>query len=155
MKKAYSCLFDSEKAVAAVSWNLVCPLNVGSGRFKQRYMINQYEVAACLQDELPEVSDEIPQLAALDIHSTIQGLTDYARSRASSNDFSEVRKCMLFAEKMYGKGNKYVRDVIENIFVFSFSSMLLCERKQKMKLLALIPLSLYSLYVQQILRSHV
>jgi len=118
-------------------------------------MINQYEVAACLQDELPEVSDEIPQLAALDIHSTIQGLTDYARARASVNDLSEVKKCMLFAEKMYGKGNKYVKDVIENVFVFSFSSMLLCERRQKMKLLALIPLSLYSVYVQQILKSHI
>ena len=118
-------------------------------------MINQYEVAACLQDELPEVSDEIPQLAALDIHSTIQGLTDYTRNKASLNDLTEVKRCMLFAEKMYGKGNKYVRDVSENVFVFSFSSMLLCERKQKMRLLALIPLSLYSLYVQQIMRSHI
>ncbi len=118
-------------------------------------MINQYEVVACMRDEFPQVSNDIPELAALDIHSTIQGLTDYAKQKATLNDFLEVKKCMLFAEKMYGKGNKYVKDVIENIFVYSFSSMLLCERSQKMKLLALIPLSLYSVYVQQILKSHI
>lgn len=117
-------------------------------------MINQYEVAACLQDELPQVSRELPTLAALDIVANIQGLTDYARSRATLMDLKEVRKCMLFAEKMYGKGNQYVRDVIENVFVFSFSTLLLCDRRRKMQLQALIPLSLYSLYVQQVLRSH-
>jgi hypothetical protein len=134
---------------------MVCPLVIArSGELIASFMINQYEVVACMRDEFPQVSNEIPELAALDIHSTIQGLTNYTRQKASSHDFSEVKKCMLFAEKMYGKGNKYVKDVIENVFVFSFSSMLLCDRSQKMKLLALIPLSLYSVYVQQILKSH-
>lgn len=111
-------------------------------------MINQYEVAACLQDELPEVSSP-----GLDIVANIQGLTDYARSKASLMDLKEVRRCMVFAEKMYSKGNRYVRDVIENVFVFSFSTLLLCDKRRKMQLQALIPLSLYSLYVQQVLRS--
>ena len=115
-------------------------------------MINQYEVAACLKDELPEVSETLPS-PCLDIMSNIRGLTDYARSKASLMDLTEVRKCMLFAEKMYSKGNKYVRDVIENVFVFSFSSLLLCGGRRKMQLQALIPLSLYSVYVQQVLKS--
>lgn len=117
-------------------------------------MINQYEVAACLQDELPQVSRQLHPLAALDVVANIQGLTDYARSKASLMDLKEVRRCMLFAEKMYTRGNQYVRNVIENVFVFSFSTLLLCEKKRKMQLQALIPLSLYSLYVQQVLRSH-
>jgi hypothetical protein len=134
---------------------MVCALDDNHGAIKFHDMINQYEVVACLRDELPEVSVEIPELAALDIHSTIQSLTNYARQKASVSDFSEVKRCMLFAEKMYSKGNKYVKDVIENVFVYSFSILLSCERRQKTKLLALMPLSLYSVYVQQILRSHI
>lgn len=116
-------------------------------------MINQYEVAACLKDELPQVSRTLPPLAALDVVANIQVLTDYARSRATLMDLREVRKCMLFAEKMYSKGNQYVRDVIENVFVFSFSTLFPCDRRQKMQLQAMIPLSLYSIYVRQITAS--
>jgi hypothetical protein len=115
-------------------------------------MINQYEVAACLQDELPEVSRET--VPGCDILANIQGLADYVRCRAALMDLKEVRKCMLFADKMYGKGNRYVKDVIENVFVYSFSTLLLCERRRRMQLQALIPLSLYSVYVQQVVRSH-
>jgi hypothetical protein len=116
-------------------------------------MINQYEVAACLKDELPQVSRTLPILAALDVVANIQVLTDYARNRAVLMDLKEVRKCMLFAERMYSKGNQYVRDVIENVFVFSFSTLFLCDRRRKMQLQALIPLSLYSVYVRQITAS--
>jgi hypothetical protein len=108
-------------------------------------MINQYEVAACLQDELPQVP-----LLGLDVVANINSLTDYVRRKASLMDLGEVRKCMLFAERMYSRGNRYVRDVIENVFVYSFSTLLTRERKRKMQLQALIPLSLYSIYVRQI-----
>ncbi|TDW99448.1 hypothetical protein EDB95_0458 [Dinghuibacter silviterrae] len=113
-------------------------------------MINQYEVAACLKDELPQVSRGLSPLAALDVVANIQELTDYARKMASLMNLKEVRKCMVFAEKMYGKGNKYVRDVIENVFVFSFSTLFLGDRPRRKQLQALIPLSLYSVYVRQI-----
>jgi hypothetical protein len=117
---------------------MVCPLT-------GKDMINQYEVAACLQDELPEVS-----VAGLDIVANINSLTEYVRRKASLVDLGEVRKCMLFAERLYSKGNRYVRDVIENVFVYSFSTLLMGERRRKMQLQALIPLSLYSIYIRQI-----
>ena len=114
-------------------------------------MINQYEVAACLQDELPEVSSET--VAGWNILTNIQCLADYVRRKGRLMDLKEVRKCMLFAEKMYGKGNRYVKDVIENVFVYSFSTLLLYERRRRMQLQADLAVSLYSVYVQQVVRS--
>lgn len=118
-------------------------------------MINQFEVPAYLADELPEIKEELTGIAPQqNIIKTISCLAGYTKKKVKEHDLRLVRKCFMIAENMYSKGNNIVKDAIENIYVYSFSSIFnLCSREEKNKIQSLIPISLYSAYVQQILKS--
>ena len=69
------------------------------------------------------------------------------------HDIQKVKKCFTIAEDIYAKGNAMVRDAIENVFVYSFSSLLnLCSKDEKKQVHGLMPLYLHTAYVQQVLK---
>ena len=69
-------------------------------------------------------------------------------------DLRVVKKCFAITENIYSKGNKVVRDAIENVYVYSFSSLLsVCKREERIKIQSLMPLGLHTAYVQQVLNS--
>ena len=73
---------------------------------------------------------------------------------ALEHDFKMVEKCMNLVEKLYEKGNTLVRNAVENIFIFSFSTMLSrCNVVEWRIVQSYMPADLYSLYVKQILKS--
>jgi len=117
--------------------------------------MNQYEVPACIEDELPEIKDELNIIApAGNVFKTLQCLSGYTRRMITLHNYSAVRKCFALAEKIYNHGNTMVKNAIENVFVYSFSSMFnRCEEKEIPVIHAMMPLSLYSIYVRQILKS--
>lgn len=119
-------------------------------------MINQYEVPAYLVDELPEIRKELRKAApTLNVFKSIQCLTDYTKQKAADHDLLMVRKCFSAAEKIYLKGNAIVKNAIENVFIFSLSSLLhACSRNEYQKMQAIMPVCLYTAYVQQIIKSN-
>ncbi len=118
-------------------------------------MINQFEVPAYLAIELPEITEELKNVStSLNIIKTMQCLAKYTRRKVIQHDLKIVKKCFMIAENFYSGGNRAVKDAIENIYIYSFSSLLsLCSREEKRKIQALMPLSLHSAYIQQILKS--
>ena len=118
-------------------------------------MINQYEVPAYLVDELPEIENIFKTtMPTLNIFKTIQCLVTYTKNCVRLHDMNAVKKAMDIAENIYMKGNKTVKDAIENVFVYSFTSIFcMCERKEQAELHTIMPLHLYSAYVLQIYRS--
>lgn len=118
-------------------------------------MINQYEVAAYLVDELPEIKEDLKSISpTLNIFKSVQCLSNYTRSKVMQHDLRVVKKCFAIAENIYSRGNDLVRDAIENVFVYSFSSLLnLGSKDEKRELQALMPLYLHTAYVQQVLKS--
>ena len=106
-------------------------------------MINQYEVTACIVDEIPEIREEIIEASPkLNVFNSIQCLTNYTKSQIQKHDFRKVKKCFSLAEKIYDKGNTLVKIAIENVFVFSFSSLMFsCSREERNKLLAIMPIT--------------
>ena len=118
-------------------------------------MINQYEVASYLVGELPEIKGELKRISpTLNIFKSIQCLADYTRSKVEQHDLGIVKKCFAIAENINSMGNASVKDAIENIFVFSFSTLLNSGDKAENKSLqAIVPICLHKAYVQQVLKS--
>lgn len=118
-------------------------------------MLNQYEVPVYLADRMPEMVHELRAVSpTLNIFKTIQCLANYTRQKVTQHDFTLVKKCFAIAEDVYMAGDRQVKNAIENIFVFSLSSILnLGSNEEKRALQALIPLHLHSAYVKQVLKS--
>lgn len=65
-----------------------------------------------------------------------------------------VQQCLNLAEKIYLKGDAMVKNAVENIFIFSFSSMMaFCDIVEWRIVQSYMPSRLYQLYIQQVLRS--
>ena len=118
-------------------------------------MLSQFEVPAFIASKLPQVkSDLCREGAGLSIYQSIQVLTDYTKRMALEHDFKMVEKCMGLVEKIYEKGNTAVKNAIENVFIFSFSTMLSrCNIVEWKIVQSYMPSELYAIYVQQVLKS--
>jgi len=107
-------------------------------------MLSQYE-------SLPLIANKLP---APSLYQSIQVLTDYTRRMAFERNYKMVEKCMALVEKIYEKGNTLVKNAVENIFIFSFSTMLSrCNIVEWRIVQSYMPSDLYRLYVQQVLKS--
>ena len=117
-------------------------------------MINQYEVPAYLVDGLPEIEKELKAFSpTINIFKSIQCLANYTKVKVLQHDLKAVKKCFAIADEIYVKGNTLVKDAIENVFVYSFSGLMnLCNSDEKKQLQSIIPMDLYTTYVQQVLK---
>lgn len=115
-------------------------------------MIHEFEVPAYISDTLPQLKREFS--TGCHVYDSIQVLTDYTKRMALQRNLKEVRACMSLTEKIYEKGDAIVKNAVENIFIFSFSSMrLLCNIVEWRMVQSIMPSSLYTLYMHQVLRS--
>jgi len=118
-------------------------------------MIDQSELPAYMEKEIPELSIVLEGENCKNVYSTVRLLSDYTQSNIVNQNFKNVKKCLSVVEKLYKKGNKAVKSAIENVYIYSFSNMLFKDEAKKRILIGLIPISLYTLYVKQMLNSHI
>jgi hypothetical protein len=73
---------------------------------------------------------------------------------ALEHDYEMVAKNMSLAQKLYKEGNALVRGAIENIFIYSFSTLMTrCSAVEWRVVQTCMPAELYQIYITQILRS--
>ncbi len=118
-------------------------------------MLSQYEVTPFIAAKMPQIKSSLIHAGlSLTAYQAIQVLTDYTKQKALEHDFHAVQKCMSLVEKLYDKGNTLVRNAVENIFIYSFSTMMSrCNVVEWRIVQSYMPSELYSLYVQQVLKS--
>lgn len=118
-------------------------------------MYQPFEIPGVIIADLPELKKDLsflPQQGYL--NKAIEALSAYTHRMIRLNQTGTTEKCMRLAGKLYNRGSIMVRNSIENIFVFSFGSMrACCSAEEWKKISAKMPLSLSSLYVQQIYKS--
>lgn len=115
-------------------------------------MLNQYQIPAYITGKLPQLRNDLKG-ASLTVYQSVQVLTDYTKRMALEHDFKMVEKCMGLVEALYKKGNTLVRNAVENVFIFSFSSIMSrCNIVEWRIVQSYIPADLYALYIQQVLR---
>ncbi len=116
-------------------------------------MITQFDVSTCLVEQLPEIRTNLNySYPTLNIFKTIRCLVDHTRSKMEQHDMQGVKNCLDTAEYIYSRGNKPVKNIIENIFVYSFSSLFnMGSSDEKRELQNLMPLHLYCAYVKRLI----
>lgn len=113
-------------------------------------MMNEFEVPVYIAGRLPEL-----KMKGNNIYQTMQALTDYTKRMAIEHNFKAVERCMSLVERIYDKGTALVRNAVENIFIFSFSSIrMLCNIVEWRMVQSYMPAGLYALYIRQVLRSN-
>ncbi|MBO9594572.1 MAG: hypothetical protein J7599_16840 [Niabella sp.] len=114
--------------------------------------MNQYEIPAMIEDELPAIVHELETTRqfgnALHI---MQVLVRFIKGMLATHNLPVVIKCMRMVDRIYEKGDRIVKNAIENIFIRSFSGLQKKCSKAEWKLLSTkIPITLYSVYIQQL-----
>lgn len=88
------------------------------------------------------------------IFATIQTLTHQAKQFAIQHDLAGLKKCMARVQEIYTSGNATVKNAVENIFVFAFSSILPhCNQAEWRLVQSCMPAELYTLYVRQVTKA--
>jgi len=113
--------------------------------------MNQYEVSAEIADKIPEIQKEIVRAPVFgSVYMSVKVLTNYMLQH---HQLWQVERCMKLADRIYNKGNKLVKTAIENVFIFSFSNLQgSCSRREWQEIQTRMPVTLFSLYIQQILK---
>ncbi len=117
-------------------------------------MITRYEVPAFLEEEMPQIAGKIyHSKVSIDVYTAMSFFSDYTKHAVIEHNFNLAKKCFSLAEILYRNGDRLVRLLIENTFVYSFSSFMSGDRTEKMIIKSIIPVSLYSLYMKQVMTS--
>ncbi|GGH73954.1 hypothetical protein HNQ91_003764 [Filimonas zeae] len=117
--------------------------------------MNQYEVPALIADSIPELETAMKeQTATFNINSVLHTLAAYTQKMCAAHNLPAIQQCMKLADKLYTKGNTAVQNAVINVFVYSFSVFrITCHKMEWKQLQPRIPVTLYSVYVQQVLKS--
>jgi hypothetical protein len=124
------------------------------------FIMNQYEVPSFLQDEIPEMKDVLAKEGVssnlFDPCTSVHGLTAFTLKNAYEHNIKMLKHCFRAAERLHIKGNEITKNAVENVFIYSFSELLAgcTDTLERSKIQAVIPGCLYSVYVQQILKSN-
>ncbi len=118
-------------------------------------MLTPFEVPAYIAGQLPQLNHDICRPGTpLTAYQSVQVLTDFTKRMALEHDFKMVGKCMGLMGRLYDKGNTVVRNAVENVFIFSFSSLMCtCNIVEWRIMQSYMPGDLYTLYVRQVLKS--
>lgn len=127
-------------------YKLVCRLAY-SGKLVN--MINQYELAGFLEQELPEYKTTW-QDKTKSPYTTMQALLQVTSQKIEENDFKGVKKCLKTVSELHERGNNIVKNAVENIYIYSFANLIYSAGTGKAKLFALVPITLYTLYINQL-----
>jgi len=88
------------------------------------------------------------------LFSSIQSLTDQAKRLAFQHDLVGLNNCMNLVQQIYKTGNTAVKNAVENIFIFAFSSILpRCNQVEWHLVQSCMPPELYTLYVRQVTKA--
>ena len=105
-----------------------------------------------LEDTLPNISKDLKNKSLNgDAYSTVRIFLDYTFKKIRENNLSAVKKCFTLADKLYSKGDRAVKSAMENIYVFSFSNLPVKDSNDKKLVMGMIPGTLYSLYMKQVM----
>ena len=106
-----------------------------------------------LEYALPEMPKALISCEKKDAYGAINQLALFTDAQIKQHNYGTAKRCFAVAEKLYDKGNNIVKSAVQNVFVFSLTRMLSCCPDDRERLLAMVPMGLFTLYVNQVYRS--
>ena len=117
--------------------------------------MNEYEAQAYIDSHLPGIPHHYHTNSNIHLNEDITDMADFMKRKFAENDWTTVKKVFNVAEALYNRGNSPVRSGVQNVFIYSISAIMPAERETRKRLQAIIPITLFSMYVQQILHSNI
>ena len=113
-------------------------------------MINQLEIPMYLDEALPDMHHDLIVNKEGSPYEIMKMLTDYTSQVIKEHNYKVAKRCFQVADKLYCKGNHNVKNAVQNVFVYSFTRMFQIYSAEKQQLLAMLPITLYTLYITQL-----
>jgi hypothetical protein len=117
-------------------------------------MISEEKLPEYIGREIPELSSVCDKAHCANIYDVVGKLLDYTRDKLTEHNTHAARQCMMLTEKLYNKGNQTIKNAIENVFVFSFSHAFFHDEDKRQEIMSIVPDTLYKLYRDQLINSH-
>lgn len=86
-------------------------------------MITEIDVPYVLEEELPEIENEVKKIDE-NITKVLQYYATYTKHCAEAANVNKLISCFMIADKFLRKGNHDVKSAVENVYVYSISSLL-------------------------------
>ncbi len=112
-------------------------------------MINQLEIPMYLEEALPEMPYELTDTKQRTAYDLLGALASFTCKNIKDQNYKTVKRAFQLADKLYTKGNGVVKSAVENVFVYSFTRMFSTYPNEKKALLAILPMTLYTIYLSQ------
>lgn len=117
--------------------------------------MNQNEAIVAVCTALPEVTATITNEGARsNPFALVRIITRYTRKMAAQHNELMLEKCLQLVDRVYAKGERAIKNAIENIFIFSLDNILYpCSAGERARVLMKVPINLYTSYVNQVYKS--
>ena len=113
-------------------------------------MINQLEIPIYIEEALPEIHTDLVLNNKGNAYDVMNTLMAFTFKNIKAHNYTVVKRCFKIADKLYNRGNTIVKNAVQNVFVYSFTKMFQNYPAEKQELLAILPMTLYSLYITQV-----
>ena len=113
-------------------------------------MINQLEMPVYIKEALPELSNDLNAHKKDNPFEALNTLFTFTTRNVMEHNYRVVKRCFDIADKLYSRGNGVVKNAVQNVFVYSFTKMFHSFPGEKKELMAMIHISLYTLYISQL-----
>ena len=117
--------------------------------------MNQYEAADEIIRIIPAAKEELTASAQIKSAYTIVNIfTKHIRMLVEKNNQALLDRSLRLMNKIHERGDTLLQQAVENVFVFSWDSVTSsCNRTQRKLLAGMMPMGLYTIYVNQIYKS--
>ncbi|MBC7830201.1 MAG: hypothetical protein H7122_20830 [Chitinophagaceae bacterium] len=117
-------------------------------------MISKYDAPRLIKNEIPQIADGLYRNTVTnDIYKSVQCLSECTKNAVLAHDYNLSKKCFKLAERLYNNGDVIIKSVIENCFIYSFSSFMPTDKIERMIVKSIIPGPFYNIYLKQVMQS--
>ncbi len=113
-------------------------------------MINQVEIPMYLEEALPEMPHDLLVSKENSPYNLLEALSTFTCRNIQDHDYKAIKRSFKIADMLYSKGNDIVKNAVANVFVFSFTRIFQTYPGEKKRLLSLLPMTLYTIYISQV-----
>jgi len=114
-------------------------------------MITENEVLLLISAELPEINEKPAKVGNnYNIYKVLQGFSAYTKQCAEARNIQKLKSCFALADKLLNTGNKTVVSAVENVYVYSVSSIIEMVSPIGEQVRKMLPGSIRRVYLKQI-----
>lgn len=118
-------------------------------------MMNQYEAAGEIIAAIPECTEEITAVINMkNPFVMVKIFTGHIQRLVEVHNEVMIEKSLKVMSRIYDRGDTLLKNAVENVFIFSFDRVVSrCTKPERKIIFGMMPMALYTLYVNQIYKS--